>query len=72
MQRYVMTPEQHRKLLDACQPVPAIALQCGMPASPQERANAAWEALGDDLGFKHMTVRAVAGEPETVFEAEPK
>jgi hypothetical protein len=70
--RYTMTPEQHRKLLEACQPIPLVALQCGMPTSPQERANTAWQALGDEIGFKHMTVRSVYGQPDTVFDAEPK
>lgn len=70
--RYTMTKKQFDKIIAACQPVPLIMLQCGMPASPQERANAAWEALGVELGFDHMTVRPVSGAPQTVFEAEPK
>lgn len=71
MKRFEMTTEQHEKLLDACEPIPMIMLQCGPPPSPQERANAAWRALGNELGFDHMTVRPVHGRPETVFEAVP-
>jgi len=66
-----MTDEQFQKIMAACQPVPLIMLQCGMPRSTQERANAAWEALGAELGFDHMTVRPVSEAPQTVFEAEP-
>jgi hypothetical protein len=69
-QLYRMTDEQHDELLAACQPVPAIMLQCGMPPSPQENANAAWKKLGDVLGFDHMTVRAVHGDKKA-FSAEP-
>ncbi len=71
MKRFEMTPEQHTKLLDASKPVPMIMLQCGMPPSPQERANSAWQSLGAELGFDHMTVRPISGQPETVFEAVP-
>ena len=71
MKRFEMTTEQHEQLLNACKPVPMIMLQCGMPPSPQERANAAWRSLGDEMGFNHMTVRPVSGQPETIFEAAP-
>ena len=71
MKRFEMTKEQHETLLDACKPVPMIALQCGRPRSPQENANAAWRALGDEMGFAHMTVRPISGQPETIFEAVP-
>ncbi len=72
MKQFEMTKDQHDKLMDACKSVPMIALQCGPTPSPQERANAAWKSLGDELGFDHMTVRPVTGRPETAFMAEPK
>ena len=59
--KYEMTTEQLDKILAACKPVPLIALQCGTPASAQERANAAWAALGEEMGFNHMTVRPASG-----------
>ena len=71
MKRFEMTTEQHTKLLDACEPVPMIMLQCGRSPSPQERANDAWASLGKELGFDYMSVRAIPGEPDTVFEAIP-
>lgn len=71
MKRYTMTSTQLDAILDACKSVPLIALQCGMPTSPQERANTAWKALGDELGFDYMTVRPVPGQPDSVFDAEP-
>ena len=44
---YELTDDQLSRLYDASKPVPLIALQCGMPASPQEVANAVWKALTD-------------------------
>lgn len=35
---------------------PLIAINCGMPESPQEAANRAWCDLGKRLGFDGMTV----------------
>ena len=72
MKRYKMTDEQLKELLSACEPVPAIALHCGPMPTQQERVNAAWRALGDELGFDYMTVKPLPGEPKTVFVAEPK
>lgn len=53
---YELTTDQFQTLLDACKSVPLIALQCGMPSSPQENANRAWCKLGEELGFDGMTV----------------
>ena len=36
---------------------PVIAMNIGLPTSPQEAANHAWTALGKRLGFDGMTVR---------------
>lgn len=69
--RYEISQAQLDKLLDACKPVPMIMLQCGMPSSPQENANRAWEALGNELGFDHMSVQPT-GEGNRVFTAESK
>ena len=71
MKRFEMTDEQHEKLLEACKPVSMIMLQCGIPRSPQENANAAWKKLGTEIGFDHMTVKPITGQSGTVFEAEP-
>ena len=66
---FTLTDEQQKAILDASQPVPLIMLQCGMPPSPQENANHAWEALGKELGFEYMTVKPVEGE-QRQFTAE--
>ena len=66
---FEMTRGQLDKILEACKPVPLIALQCGMPKSPQENANDAWEALGKEMGFDYMTV--VPGKSDRFFTAEP-
>ena len=54
---YEMTQEDFDRLLNACKPVPMIALQCGTPRSPQENANDAWQELGSRMGFDYMTVQ---------------
>jgi hypothetical protein len=51
------------------QSTPLIALQCGMPQSPQEAANQAWCALGDRMGFNGMTVEP--GLDDLSFTAIP-
>ena len=66
-----MTQEQLDKLLDACKPVPMIALQCGTPKSPQANANDAWSALGREMGFDVETVETVAGKSVQFFTAVP-
>ena len=71
-QEYEITQSQLDRLLEACRPVPMIALQCGMPASPQERANDAWETLGRVMGFQHMTVEPIPSKGYRFFTAEPK
>lgn len=69
---YEITQEDLDKLLEASKPVPLIALQCGMPSSPQERANSVWKELGGRLGFDHMTVRPIPGKGYRFFTATPK
>lgn len=67
---FKMTEEQRDKLLEACKPVPLIALYCGTPKSPQENANDAWKKLGVEMGFDGMTVRPVTGKSNLYFTAE--
>ena len=67
---YEMTQADLDKILNACKPVPMIALQCGMPRSPQENANAAWGELGRRMGFDHMTVEPT-GKGNRFFSAVP-
>ena len=68
---YEMTEADLAKILDACKPVPLIALNAGMPSSPQEIANRAWRALGHKMGFYYLTVRPVNGKGDRFFTAEP-
>lgn len=67
MQEYELTEEQLQKLLDASKPTVVIR---GFP-TPQENANRAWEALGHELGFKHLTVQPIPGRDMRYFQAEP-
>jgi hypothetical protein len=67
---FEMTQEQLDKLMDACKPVPMIALHIGGgPSSPQENANRAWETLGKEMGFIASTVRP-NGKGDRYFTAE--
>jgi hypothetical protein len=70
---FEMTREQLDKILGACKPTPVMFLSGGVPlgASPQENANAAWRALGDEMGFEYMTVLP-SDRGERFFTAEEK
>lgn len=69
--KYTMTQKQYDDVLAACKPVPLIMLQCGMPRSPQENANAAWCRLGRELGFDGMSVEPTSSSTPLVITAEP-
>lgn len=53
---FKMTDDDMKVIMEACKPIPMIALQCGTPPSQQEMANIAWEELGKRMGFDYMTV----------------
>lgn len=65
-----MTQADLDSILEARRPVPMIMLQCGGGRSPQERANDAWKALGEKMGFDHMTVQPT-GQGDRFFSAVP-
>lgn len=65
---YEMTAADLETLLSAMKPLPAIMLQCGPAASVQERANAAWAALGKRMNFDPMTVQPT-GRGDRFFSA---
>ena len=67
--RFTMTKEQQEKLLDACKPVPYMIFGGMEPRSPQENANAAWCALGREMGFDGLTVQP-DGSNQLNFTAE--
>lgn len=70
---YEMSEAQLATLLEACKPVPYFAVggSYGNPISPQERANAAWAVLGEEMGFQHMTVEPT-NKGNRFFTAEPR
>jgi len=70
-QEFKLTPDQLATLLDASQPTPVIKIGNYTPAGPQQNANAAWRALGEELGFRPFTVRPVPGKDHAFFTAEP-
>ena len=69
---FTMTQQQMDKLLEACRPVPYMIFGGMPPRSPQQNANDAWCALGQEMGFDGMSVQPVAGKSELHFTAEAK
>ena len=70
---YEMSEQQLTRLLDASKPTSVMYFPGGKPMfrSPQENANDAWKALGDEMGFQHMTVRPIPAKGTRFFTAEP-
>jgi hypothetical protein len=66
-----MSEEQFEVLVNSIVSEPLIMLQCGMPESPQEKANRAWNKLGREMGFVGNTARPIYGKDQTWFTAEP-
>lgn len=69
--QFEMSPAQLEKLLDACKPVPYIVAGGIEPRSPQDNANDAWRALGDEMGFEWLTVEPAGSDPR-FFTAVPR
>lgn len=69
---FELTEEEYKTLLEASKPTPVMFLSGGtsMYNSPQENANAAWEALGKKLGFLTYTVKPIYGKGNRFFTAE--
>ena len=68
---YEMTTEQEKTLLDACKPTSVMLIGGYAGSTPQENANAAWRALGEQMGFDSMSVRPVPGKGQRFFSAVP-
>jgi hypothetical protein len=68
---YKMTMDDMNTLLNACKPVPYMVFNGQPPRSPQEYANAAWEALGNKLGFVWDSAQPIHGKSDLYFTAEP-
>jgi hypothetical protein len=69
---FEMTEAELESLLEAMKPVPYIVAGGMEPRSRQENANDAWQAMGERMGFDHMTVEPIVGKPSRFFRAEPK
>jgi hypothetical protein len=66
---YEMTQAQLDAILAACKPAPYMVANGMEPLSPQENANDAWAALGQEMGFDHLTVRP-NGKGDRFFTAD--
>jgi hypothetical protein len=68
---YEMTPAQCDALLATMKPVPYMVIGGVAPRSQQENANAAWAALGAQMGFDYNTVQPIEGKGMLHFSAVP-
>ena len=68
--KYEISQEQLDVLVAAGKAVPYLVFGGIPPQSPQENSNAAWAALGSELGFKYMTVKPAEGKGQRFFTAE--
>ena len=67
---YEMTQEDLDTLMEAMKPVPVMMIGGTTPRSQQENANAAWERLGEKMGFDSDTVQPT-GKGDRFFSAIP-
>lgn len=72
IKEFELTQEQFQKLVEASQPVPYLVIGGHPPSSPQENANRAWQALGEELGFDWLSVEPVPGKNHYFFTAYTK
>lgn len=68
---YEMTQADLDIILAACVPTRVMMIGGSTGSSPQENANRAWAALGEKMGFDHMTVRPEPGMGHRFFTAIP-
>lgn len=68
--KYTMTAEDLGIIKRASRPARYMVMAGKEPPSPQENANAAWRALGENMGFDYMTVRP-SGPDQRDFIARP-
>ena len=70
---FKLNEKQLKKLLDAMKPTPVMKIGSYVSGlDRQERANNAWEELGEELGFDYMTVKPASGKGMEYFTAETK
>lgn len=67
---FKMSTEQYARLIEACRPVPYMIVGGFPPMSAQDNANAAWHALGREIGFDGNTANPINGKSSLCFTAE--
>lgn len=75
MTEFKMTDEQLQVLYEACKVGPVMEIgDCASEtiADRNKRAMAAWNKLGDEMGFYALSVVPVPGKDDHYFMAEPK
>ncbi len=69
---FKMSDTQLKVILNACKPVPYIAISGVEPSSPQKHANSAWQQLANEMGFVWDTVNPIPGKSQHYFYAKAK
>lgn len=59
---YEMSKQDLKELLGQCKSTPMMKIGGVCSPTPQDNANAAWEKLGNKMGFDYMTVRPAGGQ----------
>ena len=67
---FEMDDKQFKRIIDASKPTSYLVIGGAVPRTPQENANAAWAALGKELGFEPLTVKMIEGKETKIFTAE--
>lgn len=68
---YEMTEEDLGVILNACKPTPVMLIGDYASHTPQQNANAAWQALGKKMGFDFKTVSPIKEKGQRFFSAIP-
>lgn len=68
---FVLTKNQLDRIIKASKPVPYMVFGGVEPSSPQENANAAWEAVAKELGVEMMSIEPVRGKGNEYILATP-
>lgn len=57
--QFTITEEEMQRVLEASKPVPYMVFGGMEPMPPQERANRAWQSIGEAHGVEWMSIRPV-------------
>lgn len=71
MKQYRMTDEEHKRLVDACQPVPYMVFGGVPPESPRDKALRVWDEVANRVGCVASTIEPANTGDDKDFMATP-